>query len=326
MLVLCFCLNLMWGAVRIPPTALWQILCGREMDAYNWSYIVWHSRFPSAVCALFSGSALAVCGLMLQTAFRNPLAGPSVFGISSGAGLGVALVLLLLGGSISTDYVTLTGYGAVLTAAFAGAAGVTGVLLLFSHRVHHMVWLLIVGIMIGYLSSSLVSLLQFFSTERALRGFLVWGMGDFSGVTLEILPLYVALCLPLILAALLFVKPLNALLLGEQYAANMGIHTERVRFLLLLLTGMLTAVVTAFCGPISFIGLAVPHMARLLLRSDDHLRLMPLTILLGGTVMLLCNVVCTLPGGGTVLPLNALTPLIGAPVIIYVILRQYSSQ
>ena len=252
---------------------------------------------------------------MLQTVFSNPLAGPSVLGIDSGASLGVALVMLSLGGTVGGG-LALTGYLAVVAGAFAGAASILGIIIFFSTLVRSNVMLLIIGIMVGYLTSSLISLLNFFATDEGIRSYVLWGMGDFSSVSLGQM-----LGIGLLLAALL-VKPLNALLLGERYAENLGVRVKRVRLLLLVSTGLLTAVVTAFCGPISFIGLAVPHLARLMTGSSNHKLLMPLTLLTGSAVALACNLVSTLPGGSGVLPLSAITPVVGAPVIIYVIVNQ----
>jgi iron complex transport system permease protein len=258
---------------------------------------------------------------MLQTAFRNPLAGPSIFGINSGAGLGVALVMLWLGGSISTGSVSATGFVAVLLAAFMGAMGVMAVIFLFSTVVKGNVMLLIIGIMIGYVANSVITLLNFFATDEGVRSYMVWGMGSFGGVSNKMLPSFAVVTLLALGASLLLIKPLNALMLGERYAENLGVNMIRTRNWLLVITGILTAIVTAFCGPIAFIGLAVPHITRLVLHTDNHRVLLPATILMGAVVALLCNVLCYLPGEDGVIPLNAVTPLIGAPVIIYIILK-----
>jgi len=299
-----------------------DILCGRFAGKESWQYIILENRLPQALTALLCGASLSVCGLMLQTAFRNPLAGPDVFGISSGAGLGVALVMLLLGGTVSTSLFTVSGFLAILTAAFLGAITVTALILFLSTLVRNSVLLLIVGIMVGYVSSSAVSLLNFFASEEGVKSYMVWGMGNFGGVSMSHIPLFSLLCLVGITAALLLVKPLNILLLGPQYAESLGISTRRLRNLLLLIVGLLTAITTAFCGPISFIGLAIPHIARLLFRTDNHQVLLPGTVLTGAAIALLCNFICFLPGEMGIIPLNAVTPLIGAPVIIYVIIQR----
>lgn len=321
-ILLLFGLNLTTGSVLIPFTDVLDILCGRFAGKESWQYIILENRLPQALTALLCGASLSVCGLMLQTAFRNPLAGPDVFGISSGAGLGVALVMLLLGGTVSTSLFTVSGFLAILTAAFLGAITVTSLILFLSTLVRNSVLLLIVGIMVGYVSSSAVSLLNFFASEEGVKSYMVWGMGNFGGVSMSHIPLFSLLCLVGIMGALLLVKPLNILLLGPQYAESLGISTRRLRNLLLLIVGLLTAITTAFCGPISFIGLAIPHIARLIFRTDNHQVLLPGTILTGAAIALFCNFICFLPGEMGVIPLNAVTPLIGAPVIIYVIIQR----
>lgn len=321
-ILLLFGLNLTTGSVLIPFTDVLDILCGRFAGKESWQYIILENRLPQALTALLCGASLSVCGLMLQTAFRNPLAGPDVFGISSGAGLGVALVMLLLGGTVSTSLFTVSGFLAILTAAFLGAITVTALILFLSTLVRNSVLLLIVGIMVGYVSSSAVSLLNFFASEEGVKSYMVWGMGNFGGVSMSHIPLFSLLCIVGIMGALLLVKPLNILLLGPQYAESLGISTRRLRNLLLLIVGLLTAITTAFCGPISFIGLAIPHIARLIFRTDNHQVLLPGTILTGAAIALLCNFICFLPGEMGIIPLNAVTPLIGAPVIIYVIIQR----
>ena len=263
--------NILVGSIHIPAKDVLSILLGdAEGVKPSWVYIVLQSRLPQAITAILAGGALAASGLMLQTAFRNPLADPGIFGISSGAGLGVALVMLLLGGSITAGTVTVSGFVAILFAAFMGAMAVMLVIFFFSGLVRSSVMLLIVGIMIGYVSSSAVTLLNFFATDEGVKSFMVWGMGSFGGVSLRMLPAFAAVTLLALFCALLLIKPLKALMLGERYAENLGINVVRVRNWLLIVTGLLTAVVTAFCGPIAFIGLAVPHVARMLLTTDNH--------------------------------------------------------
>lgn len=322
LIVILFLLSLWVGSVRIPPGDVWAILTGSRSAPEAWRFIVIGSRLPQALTAVLCGGALAVSGLMLQTAFRNPLAGPSVFGINSGAGLGVALVMLLMGGSLSAGDYTFTGYAAILLAAFAGAMAVTGIIFAFSSVVRSSVLLLIVGIMIGYLSNSAITLLNFFATEEGVRSYMIWGMGNFGGVSMEQMPVFAGVTLLGLGASVVLIKPLNALLLGERYAENLGVNTIGLRNALLVVTGLLTAVTTAFCGPVAFIGLAVPHVARLLLTTENHRQLLPATILTGSAVALICNLICYLPGDGGVIPLNAVTPVMGAPVIIYVIVKK----
>lgn len=321
-ILLLFGLNLTTGSVQIPFADVLDILCGHFTGKESWEYIILENRLPQTLTAILCGASLSVCGLMLQTAFRNPLAGPDVFGISSGAGLGVALVMLLLGGTVSTSIFTVSGFLAILTAAFVGAIAVTALILFLSTMVRNSVLLLIVGIMVGYVSSSAVSLLNFFASEEGVKSYMVWGMGNFGGVSMDHIPLFSILCFIGIIASFLLVKPLNILLLGPQYAESLGISTRQIRNILLVVVGLLTAITTAFCGPISFIGLAIPHIARLLFRTENHQILLPGTVLSGAVIALLCNFICYLPGESGIIPLNAVTPLIGAPVIIYVIIQR----
>ena len=322
MVLLFFVVSLLIGSVSIPVSETFRILIGEESVKPSWQYIVIESRLPQAVTAMLCGASLAVCGLILQTAFRNPLAGPSIFGVNSGAGLGVALVMLFFGGSVSAGTVSIGGFMAVLLAAFAGAMCVMALIFFFSTLVRSHVMLLIVGIMIGYMAGSAISLLNFFATDEGVKSYMVWGMGSFGGVSLKMLPTFSVITLITLAVSLALVKPLNALVLGDRYAENLGVNIIRVRNWLLLVTGVLTAVITAFCGPVAFIGLAVPHIARLVLGTDNHRVLLPATILTGSAVALLCNILTVLPGEGGIIPLNAITPLIGAPVVIYVILSR----
>ena len=324
-IVVLFASNLLLGSVSIPAEDVMRILLGDTNEKASWRFIILESRLPQAITAMFCGASLAVSGLMLQTVFRNPLAGPSVFGINSGAGLGVALVMLFLGGGLSVGSLQFSGFAAVLIAAFFGALTVMAVIFFFSTLVRSHVMLLIIGIMIGYISNSAISLLNFFATDEGVKSYMVWGLGSFGGVSMANMPVFVGVSLFGLLGAMLLIKPLNALLLGDRYAENLGVNIVAVRNWLLVVTGLLTAVTTAFCGPVAFIGLAVPHMARLLLTTDNHRQLLPATMLCGAVVALVCNLLCFLPGDGGVIPLNAVTPLIGAPVIIYVILISHES-
>lgn len=318
--------NLFLGSVDIPAQAVIDILLGKDTARETWNFIVWESRFPQCITALLCGAALSASGLMLQTVFNNPLADTSILGISSGASLGVALVLLAGGGSVAAGSFTLSGFFSVVVGAFAGATLVLGLILFLSTLIKNSVMLLIAGIMIGYVASSVISLLNFFASAEGVQSFVIWGLGSFGGVSLKQLPAFSIMVLAGLLFAVLLIKPLNALLLGSRYAENLGINTRRVRNILLAATGLLTAVTTAFCGPVSFIGLAVPHMARLMLGTSNHNSLMPVTLLAGSAVALLCNLICILPGDSGVIPLNAVTPLLGAPVIIYVIINQRKIQ
>lgn len=321
-IVILFILNLALGSVSIPCDDVLAVVLGNGEVKESWRYIILESRLPQAITALLAGASLAVSGLLLQTAFRNPLAGPDVFGISSGAGLAVALVMLALGGNLSLGDYSVGGFMAVLVSAFVGAMVVMGIIIFFSSLVQSHVVLLIIGIMVGYLANSVISLLNFFATAEGVKSYMVWGMGSFGNVSMSEVSWLMAFALVGLLLAVLLVKPLNALLLGERYAANLGFNIRRLRLSLLFVTGLLTAVVTAFCGPIAFIGLATPHIARLLLATANHRQLLPVTLLLGAVIALLCNLLCVLPSEKGILPLNAITPLFGAPIIIYVLLKR----
>ena len=321
-IIVLFAMSLIVGSVRIPLADVCDILFDKFDGKESWKYIIMENRLPQALTAMLCGASLAVCGLMLQTAFRNPLAGPDVFGISSGAGLGVAIVMLFLGGSVSTTLFTVSGFLAILTSAFIGAIVVTMIILFLSTMVRNSVLLLIVGLMVGYVSSSAVALLNFFASEEGVKSYMVWGMGNFGGISMNHMLLFALLCLVGIIASIFLIKPLNIMLLGTQYAESLGINIRQIRNLLLVTVGLLTAVTTAFCGPISFIGLAIPHISRLLFHTDNHQILLPGTVLTGAVIALFCNLICYLPGELGIIPLNAVTPLIGAPVIIYVIIKR----
>ena len=325
-LVVLLIANLAYGSVAIPLDAIWDILTGGEPARASWRSIVIESRIPQGFTALFAGASLAVSGLLLQTLFKNPLAGPSILGISDGANLGVAIVMLYSGGSLGVAGSSLGGNMAIILAAFIGAAVVLGIIIWFSGKVHSNVMLLIIGIMVGYIASSFISILNYYASADKIHSFVMWGMGDFTSVSIRKLPLFSIVSSVGLLLSILLIKPLNALLLGETYAANLGVHIKRTRILILLCTGILTATTTAFCGPIAFIGLAVPHIARLLLGSSNHKILLPVTLLTGACIALFCNLLTTFPGINSMLPLNAITPLICSPVIIYVIVNRKNVQ
>ena len=322
LILLLMAANLQAGSVDIPAAEVWRILFGQPAGNGAWTFIVWEGRLPLCMTALLCGAALASSGLMLQTAFGNPLADPSILGISSGASLGVALVMLAGGGTVAAGAFSFSGFFAAVSGALAGALLVMGIILGLSAVIRSNVMLLIAGIMIGYVVSSAISLLNFFATAAGVHSYTIWGMGNCGGVSLAQLPWFAGMVVAGLLLSVSLVKPLNALLLGERYAENLGVNVRRVRGLLLLATGWLTAVVTAFCGPVAFIGLAVPHVARLLLGTSNHNSLLPVTMLCGAAVALLCNLICLLPGEWGMIPLNAVTPVLGAPVIVYVIVRQ----
>ncbi|MDE6225942.1 MAG: iron ABC transporter permease [Muribaculaceae bacterium] len=319
--LLLFVSNIIFGAIDIPLSDILTVLTGGENSNRSVEFIILGSRLPQAITALLAGSSLAVAGLLLQTAFRNPLAGPTILGVSSGASLGVALVMLLFGGSMTFGSSVFGGYMAIVVGALAGSFLVMGLLIALSTIIKNDLMLLITGIMVGYLTSSVVTLLSSLSDAQGVRSFVMWGMGTFGDVSLDQLPFFSVACLIGLFLSLVLSKPLNLLLLGENYALNLGVNVKMVRNLLLISTGLLTAVVTAFCGPIGFIGISVPHIARLFLKTDDHLKLIPATMLTGGILALLCNVVSVLPED-MILPINALTPIAGVPVILYVIMKR----
>lgn len=320
-LILLFLMNLFIGQVDIPCTQVIDILTGREAPS-EWRYILLNNRLPQACTAVLAGMSLSVSGLLLQTTFRNPLAGPSIFGVSSGAALGAAVVMLLIPQlSIINSQLSILNYSTVV-GAFVGALLVTVVIFMFSLRIGSHTALLIVGIMIGYLASSAILLLNFFATEQGVHSYLIWGMGDFSGVSVEQMPFFALLTIVLLMTVAFFPKSLNLLLMGDAYAENLGVNSRRMRIVLLLTTSLLTAATTAFCGPIAFIGLAVPHLSRLVFNTSDHRWLFPATLLMGSCVCLMCNLIATgLPQVG-VIPLNAITPIVGAPVVIYILMHR----
>ncbi|MBQ8336954.1 MAG: iron ABC transporter permease [Bacteroidaceae bacterium] len=316
-----FISNLFIGSVDIPFADVLSLLTGGECERESWRLIVLEMRLPQAVTALLAGAAISVAGLLLQTLFNNPLAGPEVLGINSGAGLGVAVVMLLAQGMIAVGGTGAGGSIAILSGAFAGAMLIMAVILFLSSVLRNKIFLLIAGVAVGYLASSLISILNYFATAEGVHSYMIWGMGSFSAVSMEQIPFYAVIVALLLLVSLLMTKPLNALLLGDAYAMNLGINVKLIRGVLLSVTALLTAVVTAFCGPVAFIGLAVPHISRLFLNTANHKYLLPGTLLAGSSVALLCNLICQLPGENGLLPLGAITPLVGAPVIIYVILK-----
>ncbi len=329
-LVLLTIANLIYGSVNIPADQVAKALLGMPLENESWGYIIMESRLPETVTALFCGAGLATSGLLLQTYFRNPLAGPSILGITSGASLVAAIIMLFMGGSViasgasfygNADDMQISGALAVTIGAFVGAAAVIVLLLALSRIVRGNLMLLIVGIMLSYLTSAAVALLNFFADTENVHNYVMWGMGSFSDVSMQQLPWFCTINVIGLTLAVTLIKPLNAILLGDDYAQNLGVNLRHVHHCLLIATGILTAICTAFCGPIAFIGLAVPHIARLLTSTADHAVLLPATILTGTCLALLCNIICVIPEN-TIIPINAITPIFGAPVILYVILKR----
>ena len=320
-------LNLLLGTVRIPVSEVVTILLGGDAAEVP-TNIVLQSRLPQALTAIVAGAGLSVSGLQMQTVFRNPLAGPSVLGISNGSALGVAFVVLLSGrlGGVALSRLGYLGDAAMSVAAIVGALAVLLLILWISQKVRGNVTLLIIGVMIGYLANAIIGVLKFLSPEEDVKAFVVWGLGSFSRVSGDGMMLFVTLMCILLPLACLLVKPMNLMLLGDRYAANLGLNIRRSRLLVILSSGVLVAIVTAYCGPIMFIGLAVPHLARALFRSSDHRVLMPATALCGAALALFCNLIARMPGFEGVLPVNSVTALVGAPVIAAVLFRKRNNE
>ena len=300
------------GSVHIPASEVLSIITGHTPDKDTWGHIILDLRLPAVITAVLAGMSLAVAGLLMQTIFANPLAGPSIMGVSSGASLGVAVLVLLFG----------AGTGAVVSGAILGAMAVVALLVALAGILRSGVMLLIVGILLSYLSSSAITLLNYAASEQSVHAYVLWGMGTFSDTAWENMTVPAIITIVGMCAAVFMAKGLNAMLMGENYAANLGVRVWALRALALLTAGTLTAVTTAYCGPIAFIGLAVPHIARLALGSTNHHRLLPLTMACGAATALLTLWLCTLPSRWGAVPVNAITPIIGVPVIIYIILNR----
>jgi iron complex transport system permease protein len=322
-----FLLSLAVGSVTIPLSDLITILTGGEPTKASWTHIVLAFRLPKALTAVLAGAALAVSGLQMQTLFRNPLADPFILGISAGASFGVALVVLSTGAA--TGFLASTGLLSdlgVIGAAIAGAGMVTGLIMIVARRVRHAMTLLILGLMMGYAIAALVSILIYFSAPEQIHAYIAWTFGSFGGVTGRQLWILAPLvCVGLGLAWLL-AKPLNALLLGEAYAHSMGVPIRRVRFWVIIGASVLAGTITAYCGPIGFLGVAIPHLCRALFNTSDHRILLPATLLMGSVVALLADMVAGVPGSQAILPLNAITALVGAPVVVWIVLRRHNLQ
>ncbi len=315
--------NLLLGTVSIPMPEVCRILIGEGSNEI-WTNIVISSRLPQTLTAIVAGAGLAVSGLQMQTVFRNPLAGPSVLGISNGSALGVAFVVLLSGrlGGVALSQLGYWGEAAMSVAAIVGALAVLLLIMWVAQKVKGNVTLLIIGVMIGYLANAIIGVLKFLAPEEDVKAFVVWGLGSFSRVSGDEMMLFVVLMCVLLPLAFLLVKPLNLLLLGDRYAANLGLNIKRSRMLVIISSGILVAIVTAYCGPIMFIGMAVPHLARSLFRTSDHRILMPATALCGSVLALVCNLIARMPGFEGALPVNSVTALVGAPIIAMVIFQR----
>lgn len=332
--------NLAVGSVPIPLADVIDILFGNEtlqtatdntaagtapMAMHQvWSNIILNTRLPQAVTAIFCGAGLAAAGLMMQTVFHNPLASPSVLGVSSAASLGVAFAILLSGhllGGVMGRF-GLMGNAALTVSAIVGAMAVMMLIAYLSNRIKGRATLLIVGVMIGYIASAITGVMKYFSNEEEVRAYVIWGLGSFSRVTGGQVGVFASLIASLLPVCILLAKRLNLMLLGDMYASNLGLNVRRSRTAIICVAGTLTAIVTAYCGPVMFIGLAVPHICRGLLRTSDHRLLVPATILGGATLALFCNLLARMPGLEGALPVNSVTALIGAPITVCILLRE----
>lgn len=321
LIVVLFALNLAVGTIEIPLKSVWLILWGDDTQQEIWRNIVVRSRLPQALTAMVAGAGLAVSGAQMQTVFRNPLAGPSVLGVSSGATLGVGFVVLLSGslGGVALSRLGYLGDAAMSVAAIIGALAVLSLIVWVSHKVKGNVTLLVIGVMIGYLATAIIGVLKFFSNEEDVKAFVVWGLGSFSRVSGDQMLLFVTLMVILLPLSMTLIKPLNLLLLGDGYARSLGLSIKWARTQVICCSGILAAIITAYCGPIMFLGLAVPHLCRALFRTSDHRILLPACVLAGAALALLCNLVARMPGYEGVLPVNSVTALIGAPIVAMVL-------
>ncbi|MEQ8909676.1 MAG: iron ABC transporter permease [Vicingaceae bacterium] len=319
LLLLLFFLDLIVGSANLSLSEVWQVLWGQAAEKSH-EIIVLQSRLPKAITAVLCGAALSVSGLLMQTLFRNPLAGPYILGISSGAGLGVALLVLgagILGFSMASPF-------GIIMGAILGAVGVLLILFLVSLRIQDVMSLLILGIMIGSIATALIGLMQYFSHDFQLKAFLIWTLGSLEGLSFQQLGIVGLTVLLLLLWAMVQSKPMNALLLGEEYAKSLGVSIHPLRLSMIVISGGLAGVITAFCGPIGFVGIIVPHLARLWFKTTNHLVLLPASILMGASILLLSDILSHLPAEGISLPINSITSLIGIPIIIWIIFRKRS--
>ena len=327
-LILAFLLDLGFGAVNIPIHEVMNILLGQEAEKTTWTNIILKFRLPKALTATLAGAALGVSGLQMQTLFKNPLAGPFVLGISSGASLGVALVLLtasLTVPTLLTDLGMIGDFSLVIAASF-GAASVLGLMLVVSRRVQDTMTLLILGLLFGYATSAMVSILLQFSSQERIQSYIMWTFGSFTGVTWQQLAILTPVICVGLLIAVLQSKSLNALLLGESYARSLGLTVQKTRFSVISSASILAGAITAFCGPIAFLGVAIPHLCRSLFNTSDHRILIPSVIIMGAILALFADLVSQILINQMVLPLNAITALIGTPVVTWVILKRNSQK
>lgn len=321
-LFICIILNISLGSVSISFTNTVRTLFGLEIDNHSWEYIIWNYRLPKAVTALFTGAGLALSGLLMQTLFRNPLAGPFVLGISSGASLGAAI--LIMGFSIFSGFLSTTFINDISLALSAslGSFLVLFLVLGVASRVKDTMALLIIGLMFGSITAAVVGVLSYFTEAEKLQQYVFWTFGSMGGLSWSQLGILSVMVLLGILLSIGTIKSLNGYLLGENYAQSLGVNLKKSRYLIIIATGILAGSITAFVGPIAFIGLAVPHLTRQIFDSTDHKILVPAVLIHGSCILLLCDVIAQLPGKSAVLPINAITSIIGAPVVIWLLLRK----
>lgn len=321
-------LNLLLGTVNIPVGDVIDILIGAKSDNRIWTNIVMKSRLPQSLTAMMAGAGLGVSGLLMQTVFRNPLAGPSVLGISSGASLGVACVVLLSGsiGGVALSKLGVIGEVTITLSAIIGSLLIMALIAFVAQKVRGNVTLLIMGVMIGYIANAIIGVLKFFSAEEDIRAYVIWGLGSFSRVSGGQTWVFIVLMLIILPSAFFLIKTLNLLLLGDSYARNLGLNIKRARLLVIGCSGILVAVVTAYCGPVVFLGLAVPHICRGLFHTSNHATILPASMLGGASLALLCNLIARLPGFEGALPVNSVTALVGAPVVMWVLFNKRRSE
>jgi len=322
LVLLLLLLSVSLGSVSIPFSEILEILSGGQSSKNSWDLIVLNFRLPKAITAILVGSGLAICGLLMQTLFRNPLAGPFVLGISSGASLGVAI--LILGSSIFGGFLATLAMSnwAIAIASSLGAALVMFAVLLAANKVRNTMSILIIGLMFGTVTAAIISVLTFFSDAQQIQQYIFWGFGSLGNLSWNEVFIFFVIYLLGILGILFVFKPLNVLLLGENYAKSLGIDMSRSRNIILLVTSLLTGVITAFAGPIAFIGLAVPHITKLVFKTSNHKILVPAVALLGAVILLICDMIAQLPFSEFTLPINAVTSLFGAPVVIWLLVRK----
>ena len=322
LLLIFICINLSYGSINIPLKSILQTLIGNDVTKESWQYIILQYRLPKAITAVLVGSGLSICGLLMQTLFRNPLAGPFVLGISSGASLGVAL--LVLGISIFSGSVAGIAFSnlGIAFAASLGAFFVLSAVMLVAKKVKNTMSILIIGLMFGSFTAAIISVLAYFSSAENLQQYVFWTFGSLGNLGWDEIFILCIIYLFSILILLTIIKPLNSLLLGENYAVSLGVNLKKTRNIILLVTGLLTGVITAFSGPIAFIGLAVPHLTKLLIKTSDHKILLPSVAIAGAIIMLISDTIAQLPNSEYSLPINAVTSLFGAPIVIWLLVRK----